>query len=448
MSLVYNTIPALSVEFLETMKRVRGDITALKELAYGEDCNCYDSPYPYKPNKPEKNPMTKRDVDDMLSDILSSETLKQISEEQRKLRSVIDRCLIQTVVEKILPQWMPPKALIEYDLYVAGRDMSQIDSKKDTRRGRDDKQEHIKVLPVDEWIDTWEEHIFLDERAYGEEIKCHMPPDNDCLLGTMQRFYAVEKESSHRRKNKNRSNGFLSGYEIVDNKLQVDCRTKSGAELMWKYIPYLTGLEEKPGEMRKDITDMAGIRLICRDDFEQESVDLFQNFMSKYTGDCKGSIKLQILDSNQKKQKKKFFEEINLAYDEQIKKRRNFLKEILKTEDRSHVLKSEDVSNLETKYYLEMLIPFSVIFNNDDCFGRNIINVLSYSLQTFKKIHEQRDPFAYKGRAEDWRDEHYSYLEWRLSEILAPSLLIGDSLRYITHITQSKLHKKSNIFNI
>jgi hypothetical protein len=125
---------------------------------------------------------------------------------------------------------------------------------------------------------------------------------------------------------------------------------------------------------------------------------------------------------------------------------RKFCEKIIDTEDRSHYLSNEDVTKLAKKYYLEMLIPFSLCVGeeDDELFGRNPINILSYHQGTFKKIHEKRDDFIYKGRAEDWRDEHYSHLEWRVIELMS-ELLPGDSLKYMTEIVKSKTHKRKKL---
>lgn len=439
MSLRLNSIPALSEEFLETIERVKNDIRALKKAAYGSGCNSYDGSHQYNPKS-----MSIDELDRELSNILSDKTLEKIASEVRELRPKLDYHLIQTVVEKILPQWVHPRTLVEYDLYIAGRDMKQIDSKKDPRRGRKDRQEHIIVLPVEEWADAWKEYVFSDERVDRGEIVERMPEGTDCLLSTNHRFYGVKKvDKVYRRRNNNHNNGFLQGYEIVDNKSQVDCRLKSGAEFFWKLAPYLTGLEVKQGKTRESIVDVAGIRLICLENSEQNSTDLYQNLMNNYTGDCRGSLILNTL-SNQNKQRNEFIRAIS-------GKAIGFIEKVLVEEDRPDLLSPEDVEKLQTKYYLEMLIPFCATLKQNDsssCFGRNVFNILSYQVDTFKKIHEKRDDFIYKGRAEDWRDEHYSYLEWRVLEMLAPAMLTGDSFRYIKTVVRSKIHKKSKIYKI
>ncbi len=418
----FNPVPVLDKEGLARIESAKEDVRALETEAYGEGCNRYDYVPPFYPTH-----MRTSDLELELHRIFPADELQKIAEEQKELRRMVDYSLAETVVTRILPKLATPETLFEYDLYVAGRDMGQIDSTVDRRRGRKDRQTHMVVLPLKEWADAWKERIFFDERADSEEVERYMPEDTNRLLSTVHRFYAVKSVSTGRKTKRIHNNGFLHGYEVDGNKLQVDWRTKSGAEFLWKLIAYLTGLEDKPGGVREKILDLAGVRLMLRDDFEGRSVELYQHFMDGYRGSCEGSLFLQVLEPNGK-QMEDFLKKVPARL-------RNFISENIVEEDRSSVLSPEDVKKLERKYYLEMMIPF---------LGRNIINLLNYPLQTFKKIHEKQDDFIYKGRAEDWRNEHYTYSKWYLLGLLAPWLVSGHSRMYMEHIVNSKIDRIPN----
>lgn len=431
MPFVFNTIPALSEEFIEIMENAREKTRALKEDAYGKDCNKYGYPLEFYP----KN-MTCQDLEKRLHEIFPDGNLKKLAEEQKVLRSKIDRELVKVVATEILPQLAPPGAVFEYDLYVVARDMSQIDSKTNSHHGRKDRQTHIISLPVEDWRDgAWEEYVLLDYRADSEEINRYMPMDTNRLLSTVHRFYAVNKVDNG-RKNKNHNNGFLPGYEVHNSKLQVDCRTKSGAELSYKFASWLTGVERKPNEPRQDVRDLAGTRIIFKDDYEKNSINFFKYFMKNYKGTCEGSLILQILHPNQYEQKSEFLKNVPT-------KSKNFCESILDIEDRTNILDSEDVEKLGKKYYLEMLIPFSTTYyKKNDIFGKNIINLITQPLETYKKIREKQDDFLYKGRVEYHRERTWPFLEWYLLRTLAQTILTGDSLLYISDVTESQLSGK------
>jgi len=412
MSFVFNNIPALSEEFIETMKKVREETTNLKKVAYGEDCNRFDHSVGFYPRN-----MTLQELEIRLNEILSTEILIKLAEEQRALRSKIDCELAKVVATEILPQLALPGTLFQYDFYVVARDMRQIDSKTDPHRGRRDSQTPIKCLPVEDWKDgAWKEYILLDHRINNGEIDRYMPVGTNRLLSTVHRFYAVNKTDK--------------------SKLQIDCRTKSGAEFLYKLVAWLTGIERKPGEPRQDIRDLAALRIIFRDYFEERSIDGLRHFMDNYRGSCEGSVILQILHSNQDGQKVEFLK--NLP-----RKSRSFCEAILDTEERTNILDPEDVAKIEKKYYLEMLIPFfTTCYRKDDVFGRNIINLLTQPRETYKKICEKKDEFLYKGRVEYNRERSWPYFEWCSLIMSAEKVLEGDSLSYINEVTNKQLYRR------
>jgi len=433
MSFLFNNIPALSEESIETMKKLREKIIGLKEEAYGNDCNKYGCSVDFYP----KN-MTLQELEKRLHEIFPNETLRKLAEEQKALRSKIDYELAKVVATEILPLLAPSGTLFRYDLYVAARDMSQIDSKIDPHRGRKDRQTQIVSLSVEDWRDgAWKEYIFSDNQADSEEIQAYMPVGTNRLLSTVHRFYVVNKTNKNfQRKNKNHNNGFLPGHEINESKLQVDFRTKSGAELSYKFVSLLTGIERKPNEPREDVRDLAGARIVFKDDYEENSIDCFRYFMNNYRGSCEGSLILQILHPNHDEQKSEFLK--NLP-----RKSKGFCEAILDIEDRTNILDPEDVKKIGKKYYLEMLIPFfTTCYKENDVFGRNIINLITQPSKTYKKILEKRDHFIYKGRLEDDRERAWTFLDWYLLKKLAPEILTGDSLSYINEVTQSYLSKK------
>ena len=432
MSFLFNIIPALSEESIETMKGAREKIIGLKEEAYGNDCNRYGCSVDFYP----KN-MTLQELEKRLNEILPNEILRKLAEEQKALRSKIDYELAKVVATEILPLLAPSGTFFEYDLYVIGRDMSQIDSKVDPHRGRKDRQTPIISLPVEDWRDgAWKEYIFSDNRADSEEIYRYMPVGTNRLLSTVHRFYTVNKTNKNcQNKNKDHNNGFLSGYKIDDSKLQVDCRTKSGAELSYKFVSWLTGIERKPNEPREDVRDLAGARIVFKDGYEENSINCFKYFMNNYRGSCEGSLILQILHSDQDKQKSEFLKNVP-------RKLKNFCEAILDIEDRTNILDSEDVKKIGKKYYLEMLIPFfTTCYKENDVFGRNIINLLTQPLKTYKKIREKCDDFLYKGRSEYNRERFWPFSDWYILGKLE-EILTGHSQLYINEVVQSQLSKK------
>lgn len=443
MSIKFNPIPTASEEELKRMERLKEDLTSLKEHAYGPDSNSYEFCESGRlPKKPLG--MSIKELEMEIVKVLPGDVVEAIAKDQRKLRSEIDSCLAKTVVEEILPIVMPPTTLVEYDFYVVGRNLEEIDSKVDPHRGREDIQHHIEVLPVGEWKDEWKEHIFLDERASTEEIERYLPRGTNCLVSTVHKLYAVKRNADKKKNGKNNNtNGFLPGYTADDSKLEIDFRTKSGIELMWKYAQYLTGLERSPGKKREDIVDLAGFRPVYLNGFEEESLSLYQEFMDRVIGSCKGSLILQLLDLGVNRQKAEFEQKIEFLKNLKTRQLRKLCEEILIVEDRSSLLPLEDVKGLGKKYYVEMLIPICAASNNNNFFGRNVINGLAYPLQTLKKILEKTDHFIYDGRAEDWRNEHYTALEWLLIRKLAPALLIGSDLKYMERVYQPRLERIS-----
>lgn len=436
MAFEYNPLPLSSSEELKLLETVKNGLRELKLNAYGSDSNLFDGPHNYVPQF-----MSKKELLHEIRKIIPNEVIKEIACSHMKLRAKSDYLLVETVVEKIIPQFVSPNTLIDYNFYVVGRDMSKIDSKDDERRGRADRDNHIIVLPASELKDAWREYVILDEQVDREGIDKYMPKDTDCNLSTVHRFYAVEESTSIRRgKKKNQNNGFPEGYVADKSKFQADARSKSGQEFLYKFVPSMSGLEDNPEKPRETINDSWAIRTIFGTYFESNSIALYQNFMSNYKGSCKGSLILQTLEPNTKKVETEFIKHL------QSTKEKNFCKRVIIREDRSNLLHPKDVKELKKKYYLEMKIPFcSISTDVDECVGRNIVNPLSYYIETYKKINEKSDPFLYKERKEVWRDENWSFFEWALLELFK-AMTSGQNLWYVGKVAKSKLKEDLDLF--
>jgi hypothetical protein len=199
-------------------------------------------------------------------------------------------------------------------------------------------------------------------------------------------------------------------------------RVKSGTEKLWKFITYLTGLEEKLSYTRETIEDELGVRFICgHNDFERKIINLHLNIVKDYKGvDWENSIILQVRDKDLAAQKKIFLDKVPPYL-------RSFYERIVSEEDRSRI--ELDNENLP-KYYIEMRIPISTKVNGGNIFYRNQINILSYQWNHYKAIIKNYDSFTYKRRSEDWRDEHYTLFEWLVAREITPAILVGNSLEY------------------
>lgn len=440
MAFTFNKIPVSSEDELKLIEKAREELAPLKEKAFGPESNEYDFCESGKLYS-IKSQIRIVDLEKEIRRILSDDFIDAIGRYQIELRTREDYNLTKTVMEEILPIVMPPETLVEYKLFVVGRKLKKIDSKKDNTRGREDEHYSIKILPAKEWTTKWERYIFLDERADSEEIVPFLPGETDSLVSDVQKLYAVKETCESRNRNNNHTKGFLPGHTVDDSKSEIDFRTKSGVELMWKYIPYLTKLEIKSGEKRESIVDLAGVRVIYLKDFEKNAIKLHQYFMNKYVGSCKGSLILQALDMAKDK-RGKVEQEVKFLENLPTEQLRGIYRRILKVEDRSDLLERDDVESLDKKYYLEMLIPFCATSNGDSgVFGKNVINILAYHLPTHKKINEKHDHFAYDDRRGAWRDEHYSPFEWLVVKRIAPALLDKSSLKYMEKVYQPRIHK-------
>ncbi len=414
----FHEIPTLTEEGLKTCRELREKTITLKKEAYGEQ----------NPNTSESlvqfNPvyMNKRELDNRLYDIFSGEDVKKLSEEHRELRSRIDYELVRTVVEKIFPFYLSLDTPLSYYLQVAARDMNKIDSKTDPHRGRDDKHTYMGTFTAKEWIDAWKEYVLLDKRACNiQEIRKYMPERTDCPLSTVHKFFTVEKS---KRKNGKNNNGFPLDYEINMPKFEFDCRTKSGQQFAYKLVRYLTG--EKEG-----ILDLAAGRLLFDEMYENKSISLFRHFMDNEKGECKDLLILQSLHRDMLKQREDFLKNLS--------KYRNFCEKFLSVEDRSKIFTHEELKYIGKKHYLEMLLFFSTTSSDSDLhFGRNVIAIQSYERGTFKKILQKRDHFLYEGRADDER-EGWTYLNWKLLEIVNNLFLVDFSNQYIKQVVAPRL---------
>jgi len=436
----YNPIAVLNSEELSIVEYDKKKLRELKVQAYGEESNLYNGEHVYEPTG-----MGKKELVSKILDVFPEDKIKRFSESHQLLREKSDYLMAKTVIEDILPKFWEPKTLIDYDFYIVGRDSRQIDN-KDGSRGRADTDNHYPhIFTLDELIDSWKEIIFLDERVYREGIEHYMPEGTDCLLSTVHKLYAVKRTEYNKRKkwSKNQNNGFAEKCVSDDKQdlIEIDLRNKSGSDYAYKVVHYLSGLEyeDKPPYTKEDILDSFASRMMFNKNFEQNVINFYESFMRNYKGSCKGSLILQILGSNHKESEKEFLSNIKSA------KERGFCKRAITTEDRSNIFSVNELENLSKGYYIEMLRPFCTMSDDNGCFGKNISDILCYPLDVFKKIHEKHDDFLYKGRRDDWRDEHWSFFEWALLEIIR-HYLGRQSAQYVGLVTKSKLKKDLALF--
>ena len=438
----YNPVAALTqggLEAFETLKKLR----QLKTELYGADSNRFHEDR-LRPKLPKG--MTLQQLEGRISDIVTSDVLEQMRQEQAALRPMLDESLRQIVRDVVLPTWFPPDAPVMYVVRTEGRNIKEMQW-KGGRAGYRTKETGRVVLRVDELRQSWDE-VVLRDADIDHAPETFMPEGANFQLSTVHKIYSAIPIGNHQR-NGNTSDGVLvlkhSGRTYrSDDSLALHFRQKSGPEKSWKMITIGTGLEERPHDAyqpREQIVDELGIRLLTAyrfgvkyDDLQQALVEMHRQNRNKI--DWRGSSNLQALsmgknggnDHYGERQKELFLREVP-------PERIRYYNRIIEVEDRSSI----DLSDRNVPpFYLEMLAP---IGSPDDIFGRNVVNPLLYPLAVFKGMYNdpRYDPFAYKERDENWRSEHYTEMEWLVGLMLAPALMNDTDRTYVERVINLRM---------
>ncbi len=428
-----NPISAVSESGLEILTVLKGELRNLKKQLYGPECNSYREEA-LKPTEKIPKGVARRDLETQLDKIFSLVNL-DFAKGSTETRAMVEERLGRQV-ERLMPIWFPPKALVMYSLRVEGRNRGEMLSsydKKNNQWGYKKEQTPIAVLPVEEWPSAWRDFVVLDRMADSKSMNGYMPSDADYLLSTVHKFEVVSGKEK-RKGEKKQGNGLGEKFRRSEEAESLHWRIKSGPERLWKMVLLMTGLERKPKETVEEIVDEAGIRLLCSDGkvgsyFGVVCSELHNGYSFPH---LKGSVILQKLPVKDRKydHKAAFLDSVPTKY-------RGFCERIMEEERRSLRLADDSI----LPYYVEMLSRFGR--NNENVFDRNVIDTLLYPNRTFYAMYEENgyDELAYKARHEGWRTDHYTLFEWLVAKKLAPILMMGGSLSYANDIIETRMSK-------
>lgn len=432
-----NPVPAISQGGLDTVELLKWELRPLKEEAYGPGCNAYAD------GRPPKLKMPRRTLEKRIDEILSSHVMVDMAKENTETRLRSEERLGEVVMEDVLPLLVPEDALILYSLRVEGRSREEmgLSYRENSRWGYYHKTTPVAVLPAGEWSSGWGEHVYLDARVDEEDITRFMPERADYLLSTVHKFEVV----AERRNAGSNNNGgaWLNGrYYRQSGGQGIHWRIKSGSEKLWKMVALLTGIEEKPGEVRESIVDGAGARILYGADCFGAKFSEFWSKVSKNHSwsdltnaplfpDHKGMLILHTIPRNGYDHRKAFLESLPPGY-------KGFCDKII-TEEAKDIEISRISEKDITPYYLEVLVRFGN--NRDNAFDRNVANFLLYPTNLFNAMYQEEgfDEFAYKARNEGWRVEHYTLFEWLLASRLSQVLMRDTSSRYVDDLIEVRM---------
>ena len=367
------------------------------------------------PNGQNGTIVSKSEVERSIDAVLTEEVKESLKAEFAKTRPRLEQALAETVMQQILPLWMPENSIVNYSVRVESRNRDgMLLSRPTVNAGYRHLTTPIHFLQASDWPSEWRSFVLLDDQLYERE-DC-LPENTDYLLATVHKFDA------------------LTPYGRPTGDDAVHWRVKSGPEMLWKMVAYLSGIEDDSGKTRESIVDAAGARLITRPE------NIGGKFSMVHESLVKGSTYLdlveQVILQHVNYGGKTPSESMGSFMESIPRNKRSFMEKISAVESRN--IKINGKSKIALPYYLEMSSRLGT--DDSDAFQCNVLNTLIYPNDLFVSMNSQHghDQFAYKSRTERRREENYTVFEWALAERLAPLMLPEPtSLRYVNDLIES-----------
>ncbi len=445
-----NPVPAVSQDCLDTWEYLKLELRGLKEKAFPEANRYTEQSYSKKAPKG----MSPKGLEKEINDILTDEIRLQLTQNYTAARLRLEIGLAEIVIgtspsgierdsrdirEKgLLQEWVGKEALVLYSLRVEGRKGKEMRTpyNEHTRWGYAKKQTPIALMKAKEWVGAWKDIVFLDSKVDATDMRPYLPDGSDYLLTTVHKFEAVEENGVGEIS--------LNGRKYIPLDNAVHLRIKSGAEMLWKMIAFLSGIEEKKsGETRDDILDEAAARLICRPGkptekqpfghvFGRKAAYIFKALTEQYHHypDLLNSVILQELNLGFNGPHRKMF------LDTVPKHSRKFLDKILQEEGRPYI--SINKKAMVLPYYLEMRPRIGI--DSGNVFNKNVVDLLIYSKDLYDAMYGMGfDQLAYRARNEGWRFDHYTLFEWLLASKLAPVITSLKVQTYVKDLVSARM---------